>query len=220
MPVFVNYSKKFFLYTSYKVAFSTLMFEVERGAELKYLHKTVDFNVYRHLIKYFHFNSYQLIRNPYDRFLSLFSDKFRNQPKIYEDRNFKWQPVHKLVMPYLNLKTSDSNEKKAVAFLDMSIDNFCEILPEIYLKDGHLSPQKYSASLRILNFRYVPIRMSKYYKIENHKGKISDVIGIDFSKKRNVSNSEDLNKEFTAEAIQIINQLYADDFELGAYDIR
>lgn len=218
MPIFVNYKKNIFVLTSYKVAQTTL--RKEGGANFLFLRYNVDFKIFKHFVKHYHFKRYQIIRNPYHRFSSLFSDKFRKQPYKINESGFKWQPVHYIVLPFLGLSQDDPNAQIAEAFLKMSIDDFVEILPKIYLKEGHMSPQKLTSTLKLTNKIYLPLRINGFYKIEEHQKQITEITSIDFKIKRNVTNSEKLQSELTTKAIQVINNLYKDDFILGHYKMK
>jgi hypothetical protein len=79
MAIFVNHKRKVFVLTSYKVGYSTL--QSQSQSDLKYIHYLINFTIYRHLVKYFKYKRYLIVRNPYNRFLSLFSDKYRKQPQ-------------------------------------------------------------------------------------------------------------------------------------------
>lgn len=216
MPIFVDYKRKHFVYTSYKVAYSTLM--SAQNSDLKYLHHEIDFTIFKHLIKHFYFQRYQLTRHPYDRFLSLFKDKYRMEPKKIQNPDFKWQPIHYLLLPYLGLNKSATDTNIARAFLNMDINDFVQLLPKIYLLDGHIAPQKHASALKISDARYISLRVDKYFKIESDKDEISQFTGIDFNQKRNVTNSSNLFNEFNSSSLSILQKLYKEDFNLGNYN--
>jgi hypothetical protein len=63
----------------------------------------------------------------------------------------------------------------------------------------------------------LPLRVDRYCKIETDKKEISQFIGIDFDKKRNVTNSNDLFEDLNAKSLTILKKLYRKDFELVYY---
>ncbi len=77
MAIFADYHRSFFIFTSYKVAFSTL----KSQKDLTYLNYKLDFSIIKHIIKHFNFKRYLIVRDPYERICSLFSDKYRKQPE-------------------------------------------------------------------------------------------------------------------------------------------
>ena len=217
MPIFVNYKKKIFVLTSYKVGQTTLK-RLGEEQDLKYLNHKIDFRIYKHFLKHINFKKYQLIRHPYNRFVSLFKDKFRVQPNKFQDEYCNWQPIHYLIMPYLGLDKNATNNHISETFLNLNINDFVLLLPKIYLLEGHLTPQKHTSSLKIINSFYLPIRIDKFLKIEENQEGISKITGVDFNIKRNVTNSSDLLTGLNSKSYVILNSIYKRDFTLGNYD--
>jgi hypothetical protein len=219
MPLFADYTKKIFVFTSYKVAYSTLLFE--GGKNLNYLNHEVDWIIYKHLLRHFKFLRIQLLRNPYDRIFSLFKDKFRIVPARISNQDFKWQPIHHIIFPFIGVGDGMTNEQIAEKILNMSIDDFIDFLPRIYLSEGHLIPQKLTSAFRIKNGFYYPLRINKYLKIEEDKEEIGELLNLNFfTARRNVTNSSIDKFELSEKSIRTINRLYEGDFKLGDYEIR
>jgi hypothetical protein len=133
MAIFVNHKRKLFVLTSYKVGYSTLQSQAK--SDLKYIHYLINFTIYKHLVKHFRYKRYLIIRNPYDRFLSLFSDKYRKQPLRIHEKLHTWENVHTSLFPHLNIKQDDSDEIIVSKFLEMTISDFIKLLPLVVNKD-------------------------------------------------------------------------------------
>lgn len=218
MAIFVNNKRKIFVLTSYKVGYSTLLSQDQHI--LNYLHYIISFPIFKHLIKKFNYKRYLIIRNPYDRFLSLFSDKFRKQPKRILDGLHTWENVHICLFPYLNIKHGESDASIASKFLDMKISEFLKLLPLVLHKDEHFMSQSTTKQFRLFNRFPINLRMDGYFRLEDQQQEIAKLTGIDFGIKKNISNSNKLKNNLTEDDLLILNRIYEKDFLLGNYTVE
>ena len=217
MAVFVNHKKRVFVLTSYKVGYSTLLSQEQSG--LKYLHYIINFSIFKYLIKYFSYKRYVIVRNPYNRFLSLFSDKYRKQPQRIIDGLHSWENVHTCLFPYLNIKPGDPDKIIASKFLDMTISEFIKLLPLVINADQHFMPQTATKQFRLFGIFLLSIRINGFFRIEDQLLELSGLTGIDFGIKKNTSNSKQFKDKLSQKDLILLNKLYKNDFLLGNYTI-
>ena len=217
MAIFVNHKKKIFVLTSYKVGYSSLL--SQEGSGLNYLHYIIDFPIIKHLTKHFNYKRYVIVRNPYYRFLSLFSDKYRKQPQRILDGLHSWENVHKCLFPYLNIKPADPDKTIALKFLDMTISEFIKLLPLVINADQHFMPQTATKQFRLFDIFPVSIRINGFFRIEDQLVELSGLTAIDFGIKKNTSNSKQLKDKLSQKDLLVLNKLYGNDFLLGNYTI-
>lgn len=217
MAIFVNHKKRVFVLTSYKVGYSSLL--SQEGSGLNYLHYIIDFPIIKHLTKHFNYKRYVIVRNPYNRFLSLFSDKYRKQPQRIIDGLHSWENVHTCLFPYLNIKPTDPDKIIASKFLDMTISEFIKLLPLVINADQHFMPQTATKQFRLFDIFLVSIRINGFFRIEDQLLELSRLTGIDFGIKKNTSNSKQLKDKLSQKDLILLNKLYKNDFLLGNYTI-
>lgn len=215
MAVFINHDKKIIVFTSYKVGYSTLYSQQSNG--FKYLHYKIEWVIYKHLIKHFHYKKFMIIRHPYRRYLSLFNDKFRKQPKRILEKLHKWENVHLCMFPYLGLNVEDSDEEIAARFLKMSREEFLTILPKVIDKDEHFQTQTTTKTYRLLKFINIPFKINKYFRIEDELGLLKEKIGVDFSIVKNKSGNTYQTEQLSRKEKVELDRIYAKDFPLGNY---
>ena len=215
MPIFVNHKKKIFVLTSYKVGYSSLL--SQEKSSLNYLHYIIDFPIFKNLIKHFSYKRYVIVRNPYNRFLSLFSDKYRKQPQRIIDGLHSWENVHTCLFPYLKINPADPDKIIASKFLDMTISEFIKLLPLVINADQHFMPQTATKQFRLFNIFPVSIRINGFFRIEDQLVELSGLTGIDFGIKKNTSNSKQLKDKLSQKDLLVLNKLYKNDFLLGNY---
>ena len=215
MAIFVNHKKKIFVFTSYKVGYSTLMSQEKSG--LSYLHYIIDFQIFKHLIKHFNYRRYVIVRNPYHRFLSLFSDKFRKQPQRILDGLHSWENVHTCLFPHLNIKPADPDKTIASKFLDMTISDLIKLIPLVIKEDQHFMPQTVTSQFRLFDVFPLNIRINGFFRIEDQLVELSELTGIDFGVKKNTSNSKQLKDKLSGKDFLVLNKFYKNDFLLGNY---
>ena len=217
MAIFVNHKKKIFVLTSYKVGYSSLL--SQEGSGLNYLHYIIDFPIIKHLTKHFNYKRYVIVRNPYYRFLSLFSDKYRKQPQRILDGLHSWENVHICLFPHLNIKQSDSDKTIASKFFEMSISDFIKLIPLVISNDEHFMPQTATKQFRLFDRFPINLRINGFFRIEDQQAELTKLTGIDFGVKKNTSNSKQLKNKLSEKDLILLNKLYKNDFLLGNYKI-
>jgi hypothetical protein len=195
MAIFVNHKKNIFVLTSYKVGYSSLL--SQEGSGLNYLHYIIDFPIIKHLTKHFNYKRYVIVRNPYYRFLSLFSDKYRKQPQRILDGLHSWENVHICLFPHLNIKQSDSDKTIASKFFEMSISDFIKLIPLVISNDEHFMPQTATKQFRLFDRFPINLRINGFFRIEDQQAELTKLTGIDFGVKKNTSNSKQLKNKLS-----------------------
>jgi hypothetical protein len=215
MAIFVNHKRKVFVLTPYKVSYSRLKSQSQSG--LKYIHYLINFTIYRHLVKYFKYKRYLIVKNPYDRFVSLFSDKYRKQPQRILEKIHTWENVHTSLFPYLNIKQEDSDEIIAPKFLNMTISYFLKIQPLVINEDEHFMPHRTTKQWKLFDKFFISLRIDGYFRLEDHQEYLTYLTGIDFGIKKNTINSKNLKDSLTTKDFLILDKVYKKDFVLGNY---
>jgi hypothetical protein len=173
MAIFVNHKKNIFVLTSYKVGYSSLL--SQEGSGLNYLHYIIDFPIIKHLTKHFNYKRYVIVRNPYYRFLSLFSDKYRKQPQRILDGLHSWENVHICLFPHLNIKQSDSDKTIASKFFEMSISDFIKLIPLVISNDEHFMPQTATKQFRLFDRFPINLRINGFFRIEDQQAELKKI---------------------------------------------
>ncbi len=220
MIVFKKNDEDKYLITNYKVMYSTLNSQSNliRCDVKKLLIQSLKSWTFLSRLRF-----YFLVRNPYSRVESFFKDKFLKAEEyrlwmIKNNMDKQWQMSTEIFFPYLGLTTSMDPKEISTRLCQVTFDEFISILPNVYMNDGHLTPQ-YLA--RILNWNFfgiqfnIPIRIEAIFKLESPEelklcGQLFD---IDVSIKKNSTNhiKEVIYwEEHTASAI---NHLYRRDFK-------
>ena len=211
MPVFVNYNKKYFLFVPYKVGYSTFLSQKNSG--LRYLHVLINFPVFKHLIKYFYFKRILVIRHPYNRFISLFSDKYRKQPLRIIEGLHTWENTHKCLYKHLGITHEMTDKEIASKFLALKISDLIALLPKIIEEDAHFWPQSYSTNFSLFNLK-IPVKY--VFQIERDAARIRDLTNIDLSVVKNKSDSDKF--ELSLNDKEKLSKIYKSDFKLGGYN--
>lgn len=215
MAVFIDYSKKIVVITSYKVGYSTLM--AQQSQSFKYLHYEVNRDIFKHLVKNFHFKRYCIVRHPYERFASLFSDKYRKQPRRILEKLHTWENVHKCLYPYLQISTNDTDEVIASKFLEMQHSDFLKILPKVIDEDAHFTPQNSSRAYNLWNQFSLKLPIHRYFRLEDQLDELVELTGLNFDVTANSSNSKNIQEILTKQDRKLLDNIYAKDFKLGNY---
>jgi len=175
--------------------------------------------LFRHLVKHFQYKRYLIVRNPYNRISSLFSDKYRKLPKLILDGRFEWESAHKVLYPFLNVDNHRSDTEIAETFMKLELSDFINLLPSIIFKDHHFIPQNMARGLRIYGNNYLYLPVHNVFSLENDIASIQQRMHLDFSIKKNTSNSGKYMDLLSRKEIMIVNKLYKCDFPLGKYNV-
>ena len=159
-----------------------------------------------------------IVRNPYERLVSCFNDKFR---KIPAERS-GWQDIHLVLFPQLGLAPDDADEVVRERLLGTGFAEFIEMLPKAYRTDAHTRPQsdllqKFPGiDPRWWLKRISLARMEKLDAVE-----LRQQWGIDVAIRQNFTGrSGNYTEYFTPRCFAIANKLYALDFELFGYPVQ
>ena len=219
MIVFKKIDEDKFLITNYKVMYSTLSSQPN----------LIRFNGKKLVIqslKSWSFPSrprfYLLVRNPYRRIESFFKDKFQKAEEyrlwmIKNNMDKQWQMSTEIFFPYLGLTTSMDPEEISTRLSQVTFDEFISILPEVLMKDRHLTPQ-YLA--RILKWKFfgiqfnIPIRIEAIFKLESPEELklCGQLFEIDVSIKKNSTNHIKEEIYWEEHTVSAINHHYRRDF--------
>ena len=162
------------------------------------------------------FRTTQIVRNPYDRIVSCFKDKFRKQPLRINEQNFEWQACHKTMFPFCGISPMDPPDVMAQQFLKMSFRDFLEILPHVYQRESHFHPQVWSSSLGIgksFRFRFPFVRVIRM----EEKEALTQLPDVNFSVIMNSTTDVPQDFELDEHARSVIRTIYKEDFVLGRY---
>ena len=213
---FLNKDEGYYLTTNAKVMLTTLC----NQKNLERLNSTHfagmvwrDFILMRKRAHYF------LVRNPYDRIVSFYADKFRQSP-LRRTEEQGWQNCQRIFFAHLKISDNTPFDKVRERFLSVSFEEFIKLLPGLYLIDGHLRPQSSLLRARIKN---IPIsgliKFKRIYRMEKDLSQLGKDLKIDISIKYQVSRHASSEEYFTPSLRKIVNELYYDDFLLGGYEI-
>jgi len=216
MPFFYHRKNDYVLATNYKVMYSSL-----------YSQKDLIQLAHRHLARKLaadrmgrHRPYYLLARNPYDRLVSFFCDKFRENPFPSEGTGYQWQRCQKIFFRPLGIVGTDEEIEQGLR--SVSFDTFIGKLPVIYRKDRHLYPQnriRYFPG-RFVSLPFLKIRFAGFFQMETDQQKMREKLAIDTTIKYNQTRHRDYGSYFTDKLYRIVNRLYKEDFHLFGYDMH
>ena len=171
---------------------------------------------------------YLIVRNPFDRVRSFYKSKFlraeQNRLSMLKRNKGKWQVSTEYFFPYLGLDTEMDPTFISARLASTKFDDMISILPEVYMDDGHLSPQCIARRTNGgLGFNVrLPIKFERIFKLENTVDlkEMSDTFGLDISIKLNNTGDLDDQRPWSSESVKTIRRLYKEDFTSFEYDQR
>jgi len=208
VPRFIACETGILVSTSYKVMYSSL---VESGALREIDDATFGEQARglrpdrgpRHLMP---------VRDPYSRLSSFFADKLRrNLPRSPSD----WQFCQLVFLPLLGLQFSAPFETAVDELRAVSFDRFIELLP-MASSNGHLRPQ--AALLRSGDFDLGPC--TELLPIETQAARLWSALGITQPPSANRSDFRPDAAALSRERLEIVNAIYAEDFDRFGYERR
>jgi len=135
---------------------------------------------------------YMLVRNPMDRILSFYKNKF-----IVTDN--KDQP---------SIRLFGDNE--------IGINQMVEKLPSVYMKDGHLYPQVKSQGIFIKSFGiFFPFNIITVFRMESDIKNMEDFFEANIPHKNSTAGT--YVPELTNRSKRIIEDIYQEDYERYEY---
>lgn len=208
--IFKNIEKPYFLFTNFKVMYSTLI----KQPNLRKLTYQDFINEKDEVDKYF------LARNPYFRLESFYRDKFVDYPsRCVFSENFEWQYCEKIFLTQYDINKEDFEETKNV-LLNTSFEKFIQMLPSTYLFDGHLVPQMH-AFYYFENKLPAKIKFTGLLKMEDEENMafLKNNLHIDTSIRENATKGSKAKIVWDQASRKIVNALYYSDFEELGYDV-
>lgn len=213
MPRFYDRQRNLFITTNYKVMYSTL----RSVFHLRPLNEVVAAPVL--WLRRPH--SILFVRNPYDRLVSTWADKFRARPlEAGDSSTFKWQKVQWVFLDHMGVDRSASDATIRETLLNVSFEQFVRWLPAVYRRDAHLHPQHWAQWLRPYGkLPILPVRIDRIIQIETmNAAEIEEVYGLPVGRVRRNSTAHPPAADlFTDELRMIARRLYEEDFRRFGY---
>lgn len=203
--------------TSYKVMFSTLSAQ-------KYFvpnsHPVWIYIRYRLLMRKFLLTRTKhivLVRNPYDRLVSFYFDKFRTHPLRFQDKGFNWKDDQKRMWPTFGISPAMDDKTISEKMTHVSFAQFINELPRLQSTIRHLHFQintLYEIHLGVL----VRLRIDKLIRME----KLDELRewGVDTSIVRNKTERQQYMHYYNKALYRIVNTVYKEDFEQFGYKMQ
>ena len=162
------------------------------------------------------------VRNPYDRLVSAYTDKFQTHPRQLGEDGFKnWQRIQLRFLEQIGFDTRTSDDRIQEALLSVDFDQFVRQLPRLQYRDAHVVPQHHR---RRPTFKWIipllPARVDRLIRIEEmNTDQINQQLGLDLqSVRRNQTRHGPAEDYFTSELRGIVNRVYRRDFEHLGYE--
>jgi hypothetical protein len=160
-------------------------------------------------------------RNPYDRLVSAWTDKFASHPNRLGGAGFgRWQDIQYLYLRRLGVSREAPDTVIQSELLGVGFDKFVRYLPDVYLRDGHLVPQWMAKSIRLRGrWAVLPLRIDRVIRIEEmDRAKILAELGLDLNgNHHNRTDHPPAAHLFTPELQAIVDVLYKQDFREFGY---
>jgi hypothetical protein len=107
--------------------------------------------------------------------------------------------------------------------MQTEFEKVIQILPKVYLKDGHMMPQYLARKIVFSKFGVhmsIPIRFEKFFKIESKEDleELSKIFELDLSRKLNNTKVFNTNINWSKQSIEIVKGLYEKDFKYFNYE--
>ena len=214
MICFIDPARRFTLATNYKVMYSTLLAQSQLTvahdrSELERLLRDQTPRITQH---------YLLVRNPYDRLLSFYADKFQAHPPGADDATI--QGSHRIFFDLLGVAAS-AGADRAAAFRNTGFERFVELLtPALIVSNVHLVPQSTTLApprgwreRRALGGLWRPGRVLKMERdLETLRS-----LGIDIEVRINATPHGSATEVYTPASYSRATDLYRQDFERFEY---
>lgn len=210
MPSFYNAERNYVITTNLKVMYSTLSQQPSLQLLRKDLHAAIRVWLTPGVRRYF------LVRNPYDRLVSFYADKFQTEPAAH--RLASWQDCQRIFFPALGLCAEDPPEAVAQRLRALPFDRFTGLLPHLFRLDRHLWPQYWGLRFRIRGLS-IPAPFDRILKIEQDRDVLAGDLGIDLTVRANVTAHDRADHYFSAASYAVVNDIYRQDFERFGYPL-
>lgn len=218
MRFFINTELNYVIITNYKVMYSTLM--TQRNL-INHTSTHFDEQLVVGMLQDGTVEKFILTRNPYDRVLSCYFDKFVESPK---SPDFFLQFCHIIALPYFGIDITQPKEIIAGKIEKISFSEFVLTLPLFYDKEEHYIPQ-YSLKL-IPSLRQDHIKMENILfndikpgilKMEDDFNFITEHLQLNFKIHRGKTEHLAFPNYYDPALYATINKLYDQDFNYFGY---
>ncbi len=221
MVFFINDNRNYVLATNFKVMSSTLGAQtcIRRIPAKKLASRLLYARAVGRVIP-----KYLIVRNPYERLVSFYCDKFLSEPLLEGKRDL--QVCQTKFLPYMNIQEGSDFATILTAFTRTSFEQFIDMIAKVISQDDHLLPQSafFLDSARPIKhmIRQIvfPFNDFRILKMEHDRDVLSEDLGIDIRVVRNNTKRKSYQSYFSAPLYEKVNRLYEDDFILFGYDME
>ena len=167
------------------------------------------------------------VRDPYQKAISLYKDKFQYTPRNADlTKPVKWEKPQRIFFSEMGLSTKHhSDQKIKETLINTSFDEFIELLDKCYWLDEHTQPQHWILNHpRYLFFKKLGVTLDQLsiYRMDQAKelNAFAESTGFDNSKHANSTAEITTPKELSVKSLKILNTIYKKDFTDYAYEMR
>ncbi len=154
---------------------------------------------------------YMLVRHPYARVISFFYDKLRHDLRDREKSS--WQYSQRRLFPLAGVSGREDFETIRSALLKIELSAFIEFLPRI-TANRHLRPQTHIIS----GVAGLFLRETHFLRMEYDLEALHKIFGVNIRIKRNRTSHPDAPSLLTRNDREILNSVYARDFDALPYE--
>ncbi len=219
MPYFSVADSNKLVVTNFKVMFSSFK-------------KTPNFNKIKRykaklIINYSDPQVYFTVRDPYQKAISFYKDKFQKIPQNADlSQPFKWERPQRVFFPMMDLSVkNNSNQEIQQALLNTSFDDFVSLLASCYQLDEHIHPQHWILNnpnyFMLKDLGIKPQRLS-IYKMDRPEEMeaFAGATGFDFAQRANSTGKIKTPQTISSQSLDSLNQIYQRDFAAFGYEMR
>lgn len=210
MPSFFNPRRNYVITTSLKVMFSTLSQQPSLRPLRHDLRAAIALWWKPGMRRYF------LARDPYDRLVSFYADKFFSTPA--DTGLAQWQHCQVVFFAPLGLSGRESTAIIAERLRAVTFEHFVRLLPQVFRRDEHLWPQCWNVPFRI-GALCVPAPLHRVLKMESDRQVLAEELGLDLSIRANATTHASRERYFAPRSYAIAQEVYRGDFERFDYPL-
>jgi len=219
MPYFSVISSNKLVITNFKVMFSSF----KKSPKFKKLKR---FEA-RLLIACAKPQVYFMVRDPYQKAISFYKDKFQKIPRQADlSKPFKWEKPQRVFFPSLGLCVKkNSCEEIKQRLIETSFDEFVQMLAECHHLDEHIQPQHWILDnptykfIKTLGVNKQQITLLKMDSVED-MSKFAGATQFDCSQRANSTDKIAAPKRISDNSLTILNNIYRQDFEDLGYPMQ